>query len=133
MFTAYYHSYDFTSITLAMCQINDTKKLRHISDKTLSGFLTTLIFPLIVAVIYRFITYNLGLFNVSLSSGTVTSQVASSGNPLMVILNAVPNNIENVLITNSRVLSVVFLGVVTGIYINKLGDQILVVKKHLQI
>lgn len=116
-----------------MCQINDTKKLRHISDKTLSGFLTTLIFPLIVAVIYRFITYNLGLFNVSLSSGTVTSQVASSGNPLMVILNAVPNNIENVLITNSRVLSVVFLGVVTGIYINKLGDQILVVKKHLQI
>lgn len=63
-----------------MCQINDTKKLRHISDKTLSGFLTTLIFPLIVAVICRFITYNLGLFNVSLSGGTVTSQVASSGN-----------------------------------------------------
>lgn len=121
----------FSSIALAMCQINDTKKLGRISGKTLSGFLTTSIFALIVAVIGGFITYNLGFFNVSLSGSTGAGQVASSGNPLMIILDAVPNNIGTVLITNGRVLSVVFLGVVTGLCINKLGDQILVVKKLL--
>ena len=46
----------------------------------------------------------------------------------MVILEYVSNDIDTVLITNSRVLSVVFLGVVTGFCINKLGEQILVVK-----
>lgn len=49
----------------------------------------------------------------------------------MVILEYVSNDIDTVLITNSRVLSVVFLGVVTGFCINKLGEQILVVKKLL--
>ncbi|WP_297131259.1 hypothetical protein [Terrisporobacter sp.] len=65
----------------------------------LSVFLTTLIFPLIVAVICRFITYNLDLFNVSLSGRSGASQITSSVNPLIVILEYVPNNIDTVLIT----------------------------------
>lgn len=120
----------FSSIAIAMCQINDTKKLGRISGKTLTGFLTTSIFALIVAIICGFTTYNLGLFNVSLS-GSSASQVASGGNPLMVILDAVPNNIGTVLITNGRVLSVVFLGVVVGLCINKLEGEIHIVKKLL--
>lgn len=118
----------FSSIAIAMCQISDTKKLGRISGKTLLGFLATSICALIVAVICGFITYHLGLFNVSIS-GDGDSQVASSGNPLMVILDAVPNNIGTVLITNGRVIAVVFLGVVMGLCINKLEDEILIIKK----
>lgn len=121
----------FSSIALAMCEISDTKKLGRISGKTLLGFLTTSTFALIVAVICGFITYKLGFFNVSISETSGVSQVASSPNPLMVILDAVPNNIASVLITNGRVLSIVFLGVVVGLCINELGDKILIIKKLL--
>ncbi|MEG0856064.1 MAG: dicarboxylate/amino acid:cation symporter [Terrisporobacter sp.] len=120
----------FSSIAIAMCQISDTKKLGRISGKTLLCFLTTSIGALIVAIICGFITYNLGLFNVSLS-GSGASEIATSGNPLMVILDAVPSNIGTVIITNGRVLSVVFLGVVIGLCINKLEGEILIVKKLL--
>lgn len=118
----------FSSIAIAMCQISDTKKLGRISGKTLLGFLATSTCALIIAIICGFITYHLGLFNVSIS-GSGASQVASSGNPLMVILDAVPNNIGTVLITNGRVIAVVFLGVVMGLCINKLEGEILIIKK----
>ena len=83
-----------------------------------------------VAIICGFITYHLGFFNVSIS-GSGTAEVASTTNPLMVILDAVPNNIGTVMTTNSRVLSIVFLGVVIGLCINQLGDKILVLKNIL--
>lgn len=120
----------FSSIALAMCEISDTKKLGRISGKTLLGFLTTSIVALIVAIICGFITYHLGFFNVSIT-GSGTTEVASSSNPLMVILDAVPNNIGTVMVTNGRVLSIVFLGVVVGLCINQLGDKILVLKNIL--
>ena len=122
----------FSSIALAMCEISDTKKLGRISGKTLLGFLTTSTFALIVAIICGYTTYKLGLFNVSISGTSGAAQVATSPNPLMVILDAVPNNIGTVLITNGRVLSIVFLGVTVGLCINELGDKILVFKKLLQ-
>ena len=121
----------FSSIALAMCEISDTKKLGWISGKTLLGFLTTSTFALIVAIICGFITYKLGFFNVSISGASSTTEVATSPNPLMVILDAVPNNIGTVLITNGRVLSIVFLGVTVGLCINELGDKLLVFKKIL--
>ncbi|MGM9535964.1 MAG: dicarboxylate/amino acid:cation symporter [Intestinibacter sp.] len=121
----------FSSIALAMCEISDTKKLGRISGKTLLGFLTTSTFALIVAIICGFITYKLGFFNVSISGSSGAAEVATSPNPLMVILDAVPNNIGTVLITNGRVLSIVFLGVTVGLCINELGDKLLVFKKLL--
>lgn len=120
----------FSSIALAMCHINDTKKLGRISGKTLLSFLITSIFALIVAIICGFTAYKLGIFNVTLN-GSATSQVSNTTNPLMVIIDAVPNNITSVFSTNGRVLSVVFLGAVTGLCINKLGDEILIIKKFL--
>ena len=92
----------FSSIALSMCHICNTKKLGRISGKTILGFLTTSIFALIIAIICAFIAYNLGVFNVSLS-GSGTSQVNSGSNPLMVLIDAVPNNIASVFSTNSRV------------------------------
>lgn len=122
----------FSSIALAMCHISDTKKLGRISSKTLLGFLTTSIFALATACIFGFISYKAGLFNIKLSTDTATSVTTSTGeNPLLVILNAVPNNIANVMTNNSMVLSIVFLAVIVGLCINTLGEKILVLKNLL--
>ncbi|HAX72523.1 MAG TPA: dicarboxylate/amino acid:cation symporter [Firmicutes bacterium] len=121
----------FSSIALSMCHISDTKKLGRISGKTLLGFLTTSIMALIIAVVCGFTAYQLGVFNVSVT-GTTSTQVSVSGNPLMVILDAVPNNIASIMTTNTRVLSVVFVAAVTGLCINTLGSEISVLKKLLK-
>lgn len=120
----------FSSIALAMCHISDTKKLGRLSAKTLLGFLATSIFAIITAGTVGFMVYKAGLFNVELT-GTGTTSVATGQNPLMIILDAVPNNIFNVLTSNSRVLAVVFIAVVTGLCINAAGDEIQVLKKIL--
>ena len=117
----------FSSIALAMCHISDTKKLGRISSKTLLGFLTTSIFALATACVFGFTAYKLGFFNVHLSTNTTTSVTVSSGsNPLLVILNAVPNNITSVMSNNSMVLAVVI-----GLCINALDEKILVLKNLL--
>ena len=114
----------FTSITLAMCNISDTKKLGRISYKTILGFLGTSVFALILAGIFGMTANKLGLFNVSINN------IASSEGSVAV--QAIPNNITSVFGENGRVLSIVFLASVTGICINSLGNEILVLKKLLQ-
>ena len=122
----------FSSIALAMCHISDTKKLGRISSKTLLGFLITSVFALATACVFGFSAYKLGFFNVNLSSSAITSVTTSTGsNPLLVVLNAVPNNIANVMTNNSMVLSIVFLAVVVGLCINALGEKILILKNLL--
>lgn len=122
----------FSSIALAMCHINDTKKLGRISSKTLLGFLTTSVFALATACIFGFTAYKIGLFNINLSSDNFTTVTTSTGdNPLLVILNAIPNNIANVMTNNSMVLSIVFLAVVVGLCINVLNEKILILKNLL--
>lgn len=91
----------FSSIALAMCHISDTKKLGRISYKTLLSFLTTSTFALATACIFGFIAYKLGFFNVHLSTNGATSVTTATGNnPLLVILNAIPNNVANVMTNN---------------------------------
>lgn len=122
----------FSSIALAMCHISDTKKLGRISYKILLSFLTTSTFALATACIFGFIAYKLGFFNVHLSTNGATSVTTATGNnPLLVILNAIPNNVANVMTNNSMVLSIVFLAVVVGLCINTLGEKILVLKNLL--
>lgn len=121
----------FTSIALAMCHISDTKKLGRISFKTILGFLSTSIFALILAGIFGLTANKLGLFNVSIDN-IASSQGNTGSNPLLVFVQAVPNNITSVFGDNSRVLSIVFLAAVTGLCINKLDNQILVLKNLLQ-
>ena len=121
----------FTSITLAMCNISDTKKLGRISYKTILGFLATSLFALILAGIFGLTANKLGLFNVSIDN-IASSEGSVASNPLLVFVQAIPNNITSVFGENGRVLSIVFLASVTGICINSLGDEILVLKKLLQ-
>lgn len=121
----------FTSIALAMCRITDTKKLGRISYKTILGFLATSVFALILAGIFGMTAHKLGFFNVSIEN--IASQTGSTGsNPLLVFVQTIPNNIASVFTQNERILSIVFLAVVTGLCLNKLEGQIQVLKKLLE-
>lgn len=122
----------FTSIALAMCKITDTKKLGRISYKTLLGFLSTSVFALALAGGIGFIIKNLGLFTANVESVTAQAGVASSTNPLLIIVNAIPNNILSAFSTNSSVLAVVFVAVVLGLCINTLGEKIKILKDLLE-
>ncbi|WP_411168444.1 dicarboxylate/amino acid:cation symporter [Clostridium sp. MB05] len=122
----------FTSIALAMCKISDTKKLGRISFKTILGFLITSFFALALAGVIGFTIKNLGLFAANVENVAAKAGVASSTNPLLVIVNVIPNNILSVFSKNSEVLAVVFIAVVTGLCINNLGDKIKVLKTVLE-
>lgn len=122
----------FTSIALAMCRISDTKKLGRIASKTILGFLFTSIAALICAGSVGLMANHLGWFT-STSINVITTQSGSTGNnPLLIILDAVPNNITSVLSSNENILAIVFLAVVTGLCFNHLGDKIKVFKKLLE-
>lgn len=121
----------FTSITLAMYRITDTKKLGRISYKTLCGFLATSLFALVLAGIFGLIAHNAGIFNVNIEN--IASQTGSTGsNPLLIFIQAVPNNVIGAFSENGKILAIVFLAVATGLAIHKLGDQISVLKKILE-
>lgn len=121
----------FTSIALAMCHITDTKKLGRISYKTISCFLITSLFALIFAGTIGLIAHNAGIFNVEIANIT-SSQGNTANNPLLVIVQAIPNNIFSAFSHNGNILAVVFLAVITGLSLNKLGNQITVLKKILE-
>lgn len=121
----------FTSIALAMCHISDTKKLGRISYKTILGFAATSIFALLLAGILGFSAHKMGLFNVTIDN-IAAKQGGAGSNPLLILVQAIPNNITSVFSENGRILSIVFLAVVTGFSINKLNDQITVLKKLLE-
>lgn len=122
----------FTSITLAMCHISDTKKLGRISYKTLGYFLLTSVTALVMAGIIGFAVYHAGFFNVSIDAQLNTASGSTGSNPLLVILQAVPNNIAGAFTNNGGVLAIVFLAVCVGLCINTLQDKIEVLKKLLQ-
>ena len=122
----------FTSIALAMCKISDTKKLGRISYKTILGFLSTSVFALALAGAIGFIIKNLGLFTANVENVTAQAGVVSSTNPLLIIVQAIPNNILSAFSTNSSILAVVFVAVVLGLCINYLGDKVKVLKTLLE-
>lgn len=122
----------FTSITLAMCHISDTRKLGRISYKTLGYFLLTSISALIIAGIIGFAVYHAGFFDVEINAGLNAAQGSTGSNPLLVLLQAVPNNIAQAFTNNGGVLAIVFLAVCVGLCINTLQDKVTVVKKLLQ-
>lgn len=122
----------FTSIALAMCKISDTKKLGRISYKTILGFLSTSVFALLLAGIVGFVVKNMGLFTVDVNNVVASSGTTNTTNPLMIVVNAIPSNIAEAFSTNSSVLAVVFIAVVTGLCINALGDKIKVLSNLLE-
>lgn len=122
----------FTSIALAMCKISDTKKLGRISYKTILGFLSTSVFALLLAGVIGIVVKNMGLFTADVDNIVANAGTANSTNPLMIIVNAIPNNITGAFSSNGSVLAIVFVAVVVGLCINTLGDKIKVLSNLLE-
>ena len=112
----------FTSITLAIGQISDTRTLGRISAKTIGWFLICSFFALILACVAGTMAYNGGLFNIQVE-GLAESQGSTGANPMNVILNAVPANIITAFGNNTAVLAVVFVAVCLGLSMNALGQE----------
>lgn len=122
----------YTSITLAICHISDTRKLGRISYKTLGFFLVSSIFALTLAGFVGMALNMSGLFSINIETGVSVVAGKTGSNPLLMIMQIVPNNIFAAFSKNGGVLAAVFLAVSTGLCINSLGDKTHYVKGFLQ-
>lgn len=122
----------FTSITLAICHISDTRKLGRISYKTLLFFLISSVCALILAGYIGMLLKGIGAFTVSDIKNLKSVDGKIGTNPLMIIVGIVPKNIFSTFSNNGGVLATVFLAVVTGLSINTLGEKIKYLKDLLQ-
>ena len=112
----------FTSITLAIGQISDTRTLGRISFKTIAGFLICSFFALVFACVCGIVAFNAGIFQIQVE-GLEGAAGSTGSNPLNVILNVVPSNITAVFSSNTSVLAIVFLAVALGLCMNVLGEE----------
>lgn len=122
----------YTSITLAICHISDTRKLGCISYKTLGFFLVSSVLALTLAGFVGMALNMSGAFNIQIESGVNVVTGKTGSNPLLMIMQIVPNNIFAAFSQNGGVLAAVFLAVSTGLCINSLGDKTHYVKGFLQ-
>lgn len=119
----------FTSIVLAMIRISDSRKLGRISTKTIGCFLLTTTVSLLIAGIVGFTAYQMGFFNQAELNGLTTSTGSTGSNPLMILINAVPNNVAVAFSNNGGVLGIVVLAVAVGLGINACKEKIEVLPK----
>lgn len=110
----------FTSIVMAIGTIRDAATLGRVSGKTFLWFLLTTSVALVFAGVIALICYKAGMFS-TVIEGIEASAGSTGSNPLNVILNVIPSNIVSTFSTNSGVLSLVFLAIVVGVALNKLG------------
>ena len=110
----------FSSIVLAISTIRDASTLGRVSAKTFGWFLLTTTVALVLAGSVALTCFNKGLFNTTIEGlSAVTGSTGS--NPLNVILNIVPSNIDASFSVNNAVLSLIFLAIVIGLSLNKKG------------
>ena len=110
----------FTSIIMAIGTIRDAATLGRVSLKTFGWFLMTTVVALVLAGAVALICFNAGVFNTTIE-GLAAANGSTGANPLNVILNIVPSNIVSTFGVNNAVLSLIFLAIVIGLSLNKLG------------
>ena len=112
----------FTSISLAIGSISDTRTMGRIASKTLFWFLLGSFLALLLAGVVGYTTFSMGLFNAHIE-GLAEASGSTGSNPLNVVLNIIPSNIITAFGSNGAVLSSVFLAVATGLSMNELGES----------
>ena len=110
----------FSSVVLAVSEINEASTLGRVSAKTIGWFMMTSTIALIMAGIIALICFKNGMFNVTIE-GIASSTGSTGSNPLLVILNIIPSNIGSTFSVNNAVLGVVFIAIVVGLSMNRLG------------
>ena len=110
----------FTSIVMAIGTIRDAATLGRVSLKTFGWFLLTTTVALVLAGAVALVCFNAGMFNTTIE-GLSAATGSTGANPLNVLLNIVPSNIGATFSVNNAVLSLIFLAIVIGLSLNKLG------------
>ena len=110
----------FSSVVMAICEVNEARTLGRIAGKTIGWFMMTTTIALVIAGTIALICFNMGLFHVEVE-GLATAAGNTGSNPLLVILNIIPSNIGATFSVNNSVLAVVFIAVVVGLGINTLN------------
>ena len=110
----------FCSVVMAISEISEASTLGRVSAKTIGWFMMTSSIALLVAGTIALLFFKAGLFNVHIE-GVAAGTGSTGSNPLNVILNIIPSNIGATLSVNNAVLGVVFIAVVVGLSMNKLG------------
>ena len=110
----------FCSVVMAISEISEASTLGRVSAKTMGWFMMTTSIALVLAGSIAMFFFKSGLFNVHIE-GVAASTGSTGSNPLLVILNIIPSNIGSTLSVNNAVLGVVFISVVVGLSMNKLG------------
>ena len=110
----------FTSIVMAIGTIRDAATLGRVSLKTFGWFLMTTVIALLLAGFVALVCFNAGFFNTTIE-GLAAADGKTGSNPLNVLLNIVPSNIGATFSVNNAVLSLIFLAIVIGLSLNKLG------------
>ena len=111
----------FTSITLAIGAISDTRTLGRIASKTIGFFLICSAVALVLAVAVGITAFKSGLFTTTIEGISDVAQGTSGANPLNVVLNTIPANITTAFSMNTAVLSIVFLAIALGLAMNFMG------------
>ena len=110
----------FSSVVMAISEINEASTLGRVSAKTIGWFMLTSVIALILAGVVALICFIAGMFNVKIE-GIAGAAGSIGSNPLEVILNIVPSNIGSTFSVNNAVLGVVFIAVVVGLCLNALN------------
>ncbi len=118
----------FTSIVLAMLRISDSRKLGRISTKTIGMFFITTVVSIVLAAVVGTLAFKAGVFrNTALDMAGSTGSTGS--NPLMIVLNAVPNNLVGALANNGGVLAIVVTALAVGLAVNALKEKVTALPK----
>ena len=110
----------FCSVVMAISEISEASTLGRVSAKTIGWFMLTSTIALTFAGLIGLVFFKAGVFNVAIE-GVEASVGTTGSNPLNVILNIIPSNIGSTFSVNNAVLGVVFIAVVVGLSMNKLG------------
>ena len=110
----------FSSVVMAICEVNEARVLGRIAGKTIGWFMMTTTIALTLAGVIALTCFNMGLFHVQVE-GLAGAAGSTGSNPLLVILNIIPSNIGATFSVNNAVLAVVFLAIVVGLGINTLN------------
>lgn len=122
-----------TSLILAICSITDANKLGRIAGRTVGTFFIFYVFGCALSGSLAYWVRSMGMFDVTLPGKAVTAvNKVAPYNPLVTLINMVPSNFGSVASVNTRVLAIVFVAIVVGFCINKLGDKAEPLKKVIE-
>lgn len=119
------------SLSLAICSMANPQRLGKIAGKTLACFLTFYVICASLAGCFAYFVKSLDLFSINLPAADIASVAKIDAyNPLITVINAVPNNLFSVLSLNNSILAVVVVALIIGLCMNHL-EKLAAPLKHL--